>query len=48
MILGIYPLAHGVGHDTGVALITEESNILAAHSEERFLQVKMDGGFPSL
>ncbi len=46
MILGIYHPAQGVGHDTGVALITEDGNILAAHSEERFSRVKMDGGFP--
>src|SRR5215211_2710108 len=46
MILGIYHPAQGVGHDTGVALIDEEGKILAAHSEERFSRVKMDGGFP--
>jgi len=46
MILGIYHPAQGVGHDTGVALITEEGKVLAAHSEERFSRVKMDGGFP--
>lgn len=46
MILGIYHPAQGVGHDTGVALINEDGKILAAHSEERFSRVKMDGGFP--
>ncbi|HET8564445.1 MAG TPA: carbamoyltransferase C-terminal domain-containing protein [Candidatus Binatia bacterium] len=46
MILGIYHPAEGVGHDTGVALITEDGQILAAHSEERFSRVKMDGSFP--
>jgi carbamoyltransferase len=46
MILGIYHPAQGVGHDTGVALISEEGNVIAAHSEERFSRVKMDGGFP--
>ncbi|MGH7773362.1 MAG: carbamoyltransferase C-terminal domain-containing protein [Candidatus Binatia bacterium] len=46
MILGIYHPAQGVGHDTGVALITEDGKVLAAHSEERFSRVKMDGGFP--
>lgn len=46
MIFGIYHPAEGVGHDTGVALITEDGTILAAHSEERFSRVKMDGGFP--
>jgi carbamoyltransferase len=46
MILGIYHPAQGVGHDTGVALIDESGKILAAHSEERFSRVKMDGGFP--
>ena len=46
MILGIYHPAEGVGHDTGVALLTEDGRILAAQSEERFSRVKMDGGFP--
>ncbi len=46
MILGIYHPAEGVGHDTAVALVDETGRILAAHSEERFSRVKMDGGFP--
>jgi len=46
VILGIYHPADGIGHDTGLALITEDGQILAAHSEERFSRVKMDGGFP--
>lgn len=46
MILGIYNPAQGVGHDTGIALIQEDGQILACHSEERFSRVKMDGGFP--
>jgi carbamoyltransferase len=46
MILGIYHPALGVGHDTGVALVTREGRIVAAVSEERLSRVKMDGGFP--
>ena len=46
MILGIYHPAEGVGHDTGIALIGDDGKILAAHSEERFSRIKMDGGFP--
>lgn len=46
MIFGLYHSRRGVGHDTGLALIAEDGNVLAAHSEERFSRVKMDGGFP--
>lgn len=46
MILGIYHPAHGVGHDTGVALVDRTGRIVAAVSEERLSRVKMDGGFP--
>jgi carbamoyltransferase len=46
MILGIYHPAHGVGHDTGVALIDRTGRILAALSEERVSRIKMDGGYP--
>lgn len=46
MILGIYHPANGVGHDSSVALIDMKGRILAAHSEERFSRIKMDGGFP--
>jgi carbamoyltransferase len=46
MILGIYHPAKGMGHDSGVALIGEDGRIVAAHSEERFSRIKMDGGFP--
>ncbi len=46
MILGIYHPARGVGHDTGVALVNRQGEILAALSEERLSRVKMDGGFP--
>jgi carbamoyltransferase len=46
VILGIYQPAHGVGHDTGVALVDRQGRILAALSEERLSRVKMDGGFP--
>jgi carbamoyltransferase len=46
MIIGIYHPAQGVGHDTGVALVGEDGEVIAAHSEERFSRVKMDGGFP--
>jgi carbamoyltransferase len=46
MILGIYHPARGVGHDTGVALVSRDGRIVAALSEERLSRVKMDGGFP--
>lgn len=46
MILGVYHPAHGVGHDTGVALIDRSGRIVAALSEERVSRVKMDGGYP--
>jgi carbamoyltransferase len=46
MILGVYHPAHGVGHDTGVALIDRAGRILAALSEERVSRIKMDGGYP--
>lgn len=46
MILGVYHPAHGVGHDTGVALVDRAGRILAALSEERVSRVKMDGGYP--
>lgn len=46
LILGIYHPAHGVGHDSSVALIDANGKILAAQSEERFSRIKMDGGFP--
>jgi carbamoyltransferase len=46
MILGVYHPAHGVGHDTGVALIDRTGRILAALSEERVSRIKMDGGYP--
>ena len=46
MILGIYHPAQGMGHDTGLGLIEPGGRILAAHCEERFSRVKMDGGFP--
>jgi carbamoyltransferase len=46
LILGLYHPAQGFGHDTGVALVNREGEIIAAHSEERFSRVKMDGGFP--
>ena len=37
MILGIYHPAQGVGHDTGVALIAEEGEVLAAPLSYRIL-----------
>lgn len=46
MILGVYHPAHGVGHDTGVALVDRSGRIVAALSEERVSRVKMDGGYP--
>lgn len=46
MILGIYHPAHGVGHDTGVALVDRSGRIVAALSEERLSRIKMDGGYP--
>ena len=46
MILGVYHPAHGVGHDTGVALVDRSGRIVAALSEERVSRIKMDGGYP--
>ncbi len=46
LILGVYHPAEGMGHDSAVALLDAEGRILAAHSEERFSRIKMDGSFP--
>ncbi len=46
MILGIYHPAEGQGHDSALALLDSRGRLLAAHSEERFSRIKMDGGYP--